>query len=68
MRESCACTDCENEIESTQFRHVMGSTVETKSRDRMMGIDLEELGVLVSGLLCGASFMGVGLIVLKAFF
>jgi len=46
----------------------MGSTVETKSRDRMMGIDLEELGVLVSGLLCGASFMGVGLIVLKAFF
>lgn len=33
-----------------------------------MIFDLKELGVLVGGLCCGAAFMGVGLIVLKAFF
>ena len=30
-----------------------------------MGFDLKELGVLVSGLLCGAAFMTVGLLILK---
>ena len=32
-----------------------------------MGRNFEELGVLIGGLLCGAAFMGLGLLALKAF-
>ena len=55
--------DCQPQLSSTQIT-VVGYGASIKQLGHVMGVNFEELGVLLSGLLCGAGFMSISLLLL----